>query len=186
MDVISGYNNSEITDAGIDIRFSLPTDEYNIPRWHYDGCFFYKRDIIETKFVVTLKGEGTMICESNENTRKEFFRLFKSQEDRSEIKNREILNNFLHDSNAKIIQVDERKGCLFIVADEDMEAIHSEPNITRDRIYISVVADGKKNIEDWYNRETEYKKITKSGDKKLLFEFMKKQEELFLNNAEIN
>lgn len=176
-DVINGY---KAEDAIIDIRFALPNNDYIIPRWHYDGAFFGHRGILESKFVMTLIGDGTLICKCSQDVRQEFIKLFEAQtpDNRDNIDNRKILNDFLlsasEDGTADIKQIKENCGCgcVFILENKNIEALHSEPNITKPRLYISIVADSNENIKKRKNVQDEYNRLVKLGDKDKLNAFI--------------
>jgi hypothetical protein len=51
----------------IDIRVSLPTTFFDIPRWHKDGRFFINSNDLAPKFATVLKGPGTLFIK---NTKK--------------------------------------------------------------------------------------------------------------------
>ena len=51
----------------IDIRITLPNNDFDIPRWHKDGRFF--RDNKKSpKFGTILKGPGTLLIKSTKKT----------------------------------------------------------------------------------------------------------------------
>ena len=61
--VAKGYGKKAVW---VSIRVSLPNNGFDIPRWHNDGKFF---DVIkigcnekQSKFITTLKGPGTLLC----------------------------------------------------------------------------------------------------------------------------
>jgi hypothetical protein len=50
------------------IRFSKPNNDYIIPIWHTDGIFnIDKVGNVETKFIITLKGDCTLLFKCNYN-----------------------------------------------------------------------------------------------------------------------
>jgi hypothetical protein len=117
------------------IRVTTPTDAFDIPRWHVDGNFFTKvGDEIQSKFVMVLKGPGTLFCNPDKKTREEFFNAVLHTR---EIEERIKLQNIL--KKQKIIQLQNNQGAIFLVGDRKISAIHSEPPITEPRIFISIL-----------------------------------------------
>lgn len=170
-DVIRAYGKEA---AGVIIRITLPNNLFDKPRWHCDGRYF---DTLETgllsKFVIALKGPTTLICVCDQDTRKKWRELLNNlprpaiiNDDNKligfnkdiELENNKKIYEFFHEAKrnnkAEFKQVKENSGCgvVFIVANDEYEAIHSEPPLTTDRIFISMVPGTKENIQEWYDR----------------------------------
>ena len=79
-DIISMVSNIKKTNSSIlIIRLSLPTDEFKIPRLHHDGSFFKPKNgrIIQEKFLLSIKGEGTLICEPEAEDKEKFYDMLR-------------------------------------------------------------------------------------------------------------
>lgn len=141
--VLKGYNKKHFW---IDIRVTQPNNDYDIPRWHKDGCFF-TTDLNETstaKFVTVMKGPGTLLMKGNT--------VNKIYKENQHIKNnRFILAKKL--INEKIIQIKNSQGLIFYTgASIEKAALHSEPPMDVPRMFISIVPSSKANIIDLQNR----------------------------------
>jgi hypothetical protein len=64
----------------MDIRDSMPNNDYDIPRWHKDGNFFphNKEETSTSKFVTVMKGPGTLLIKGGISYSKNIvFRIMK-------------------------------------------------------------------------------------------------------------
>lgn len=156
--ILDGYNTNYFL---IDIKISLPIDYYKIPRWHKDGKYFINNNKPETKFVMCLKGPGTLLIKSDENTEKIYNDIHLKEI--NELKNKtteeviKIVNKYrpLYDKKLKksnIIQLENNDGIIFKVGNNNNSTIHSEPNINKERIFISILPGLKKDIDELKNR----------------------------------
>lgn len=144
--VCNEYNRDSVWLA---IRVTLPDNEFDIPRWHIDGKFFENvNNEIQSKFIMTVKGPGTLFCDANKEVRKEFFENFKGNH---EISQRQKLDEIL--KSQKIIQLKNDQGAIFLVGDINIAAIHSEPPFSEPRIFLSILPGHKYQIDDWENRK---------------------------------
>lgn len=138
------------------IRSRIPSDEYKVPRFHRDGQF-YKLDPnqIQRKFLLTIKGPGTLISEPDNQTTNKFFDLFYSNiEKQLDLGIREQLAQALGSEN--IIQLTNNQGAWIITHQtnykSDRATIHSEPDITQPRLFLSVLPCSHKHIESIKSR----------------------------------
>ncbi len=139
------------------IRLSLPSDEFVIPRFHHDGSYFIPKNgrITQEKFLLTIRGAGTLLSEPDVETRQRFFELFntiKSME--NDIKLRPELAEIIGD---QIFQPYPNQGIIMKIFDYRPEsnkfdfsnsAIHSEPNITQPRLFMSIVPGSSDEINE--------------------------------------
>jgi hypothetical protein len=138
------------------IRSRLPTTEYKIPRFHRDGQFYkLGPNQIQRKFLLTIKGPGTLVSEPDKETIDEFFDVFyANQEKQIELDVREKLAQVLGPEN--IIQLTNNQGAWIIThqsnTKSDRATIHSEPDITHPRLFLSILPGTNKQIESIRSR----------------------------------
>ena len=157
--VLAGYKK---THYWIAIRFSTPTNQFDIPRWHKDGPYYVGQEK-PSKFVTVLKGVGTLLKDMTPENKEAYDKIFLEkielvknipvtyEENREEflkevVKIDESLKlryvEALKDSETKQINNDE--GLIFFAK----EAMHSEPKIDRERIFISILPLDEENIKN--------------------------------------
>ncbi len=146
-----GYNKKY---CWMTIRSSKPTKSYVIPRWHCDGKYFKsdKYPGLQTKFVIVLKGPGTLLIESNEQA-KQIYNNYFTESSLDEMEVRKKLDEEFTDSNCKKIQISNEEGLIFLAGHKNC-TIHSEPNITEPRMFLSIVFADEANIMDWRDKKT--------------------------------
>lgn len=145
-----GYNKKY---CWLTIRVQKKTTAYKIPRWHCDGNYFNKNSYPypQTKFIMVLKGPGTLLIKPDDKV-KEVYNNFiyglaqKSQHET--IDDRELLDKELNDNGAQQIQLGNDKGLIFLAGHSNC-TIHSEPDITEPRMFLSVVFADEHNINEW-------------------------------------
>ena len=145
-----GYNKKY---CWMTIRSSNPTKSYVIPRWHCDGKYFKsdKYPGLQTKFVIVLKGPGTLLLESNEQA-KQIYNNYFTESSLDEMEVRKKLDEEFTDSNCKKIQISNDEGLIFLAGHKNC-TIHSEPNITEPRMFLSIVFADEVNIMDSRDRQ---------------------------------
>ena len=168
--VVKGNNDNYVW---IDIRISLPNNNFDIPRWHMDGKFFINSEReTQTKFITTLKGNGTLLVDLNKEKRKEFDNIYDTylnkkrnifnleEKDKDEYKkqinkilNEERIANYELMKDEKYIQMTNDQGLIFVVGN-DKSTIHSEPPIQSNRMFFSILVGNKEEIEDLKKRWT--------------------------------
>jgi hypothetical protein len=149
-----GYNKKFFW---LTIRTVMPNDDYIIPRWHCDGNYFDKNKYPEsqTKFVTIFKGPGTLLLEKNKDV-KETYIKYKTDSSKQKIETIEERTNIdlkFKDIGAKTIQLNKCQGLIFLSGNIDNCTIHSEPNITEPRIFLSIVFADELNINDWKEKK---------------------------------
>ena len=162
---IAGFNKKYFW---ISIRFSNPNTLFDIPRWHRDGKYFMDSQDEQAKFIITLKGPGTLLIEKNIDAKNILDEHDKTLHNK--------ISNLSVDEKIKIITSDENKKEL----DEKLNSfnkvqlsndealifysnslIHSEPKIDKQRIFISILPGEKTQIETLKNR---FNKNQKGGN----------------------
>ncbi len=168
--VLAGFG---LDHCWISVRASKPNNNYDIPRWHYDGKYF-KNISSQAKWAMVLKGPGTLVIKKSSKVEKAYdkienqfreeyldqFKKIKPQTVDEEVQ----IQMKLHDkyrpiyakamSKFKIRQLDNDQGIVFWGGnDHHMSALHSEPKIDEPRLFISILPGSKENIMEWKNKE---------------------------------
>ncbi|MDF3033156.1 MAG: hypothetical protein K0R76_110 [Alphaproteobacteria bacterium] len=125
--------------AWVTLRASQANSHFDLARWHIDG-YYYQPHCDQYKFAITLKGAGTLFYKLPKQMTEQFFTLL--QED-----NRQALAEILNDSRL-VMQGKADQGAIFIVGSDDA-AVHSEPPINEERLFISILPGSKKQIIEW-------------------------------------
>ena len=132
------------------LRFETPTTEFDIPRWHTDGFYFSSKD---EKFVVSLKGNGTMIakCENNSHTLQQMKAIHNEYPDYTIDSNNKYVHSQVNydkrnelvapilDKECEIIQLCNWKGVIYNVGNNENACIHSDPKKDAPRIFVGLV-----------------------------------------------
>lgn len=120
---------SEREAAWFHLHASIPTVEYDLPRWHMDGLYFRcPKEYCSYKFVTTLKGPSTLFYPADASLRKIF---------QTHYGEREFLSEVCPTIHAFSPLPGE--GVFFIGSDWDRAAVHSEPPIHEMRLFFSVL-----------------------------------------------
>lgn len=130
--------------AWITVRASTPTHSWDIPRWHTDGYYYSPYIGDQHKVVITLKGPSSLFCPLPFELRPQFnFLQFDS-------KNREIVADMLKIIKAQS-SISQQQGTVYIVGNSSHAAVHSEPPIHEERLFLSIVPGNKSEIQELYN-----------------------------------
>lgn len=137
------------------IRSLPPDDTYKNFRWHSDGNMFKNSNRRQFKLVSVPKGEGTLFVEPDMKTRKKFYKIYDEQhtEFTPDLSNfKQVINKFgpLLNNVLRKIEVKQFKNnyiAEFNVGDREIGAIHSEPDITEERLFFSIVLGTKEEID---------------------------------------
>lgn len=132
--------------AWVSVRSYTPTPSFDTLRWHIDGADYGVGGItlypnLTYKFAATLKGPSTLLYEVTDAERDVLISRF---DDRS------FLSDFLDLSQAESALPGH--GVFFVVGDTARGTVHSEPSLYEERLFISIVAGEKLEIEDLYSR----------------------------------
>lgn len=128
--------------AWVVMRVSTPHDAFITPRWHIDG-YYYKpsEGIIFPKFAMTLKGPHTLFYSADQSEQKMVI---------DNLDKREYVAKSL--KTEKIISPLQGQGAFFVVGNALSAAVHSEPDITSDRIFLAIVAGTEQQIQELKKR----------------------------------
>jgi hypothetical protein len=170
--VLKGY---KMEDFHLIIRASAPFNEYDIPRWHRDGSYTVPT-VITSKFATVLKGPGTLFIKSSTSTSEKFNEIQEREyeerrestyEEQQEINKRYRPIYAALPKNGDMVQSGKNQGVIFFANSGGVQgAIHSEPKMNNDRIFISIVPGTKENIDERIRREEMYMKMREAEDKK--------------------
>lgn len=155
--IIEGF---EKESAWVMVRVSLPTDKYNVPRWHPDGRYFTSPEKTY-KLVATLKGPQTLFAEKTDAKKfKELLRKGSENFETNVIKNDNRKKFEVEDLRIRkkltetvkgIKTCEKNQAVAYLVGDENA-VIHSEPKMNVPRIFISILSGSKEQIGEWKNR----------------------------------
>jgi hypothetical protein len=132
------------------IRSSVASDFFTVPRFHRDGKYYtIGPNQIQRKFILTIKGPGTLLSEPNEQITNSFFDVFYNPIDQMDENKRKQMAEILGPEN--IFQLTNNQGAWIITYQTneniDRATIHSEPNITQPRLFFSVLPGTNEQIE---------------------------------------
>lgn len=141
--------------AWVAVRAVKSTSAYDTPRWHTDGAYFFPYEGTQFKVATALSGAGTLFINLPEKAKGEFIRVQNQATANNYDEIRTQLNDiiFRNVSNhaAKIVQVNTTEGVIFASGDPWLAAIHSEPPIHTDRLFVSVVPASQTQIKQSKN-----------------------------------
>ena len=145
--VIKSFNE---TSAVVMIRLTKPTDNFKIPRWHFDGLYFKNRiPYVYPKFVTTLKGPSTLFYKNNQKIKKQMIKIRTETgfPPKNELQTRKKILKLMDDE--KKIDIPEKyQAEVYLVGTNKYSTFHSEPDKTTDRIFIAIIPGKKKEIEE--------------------------------------
>jgi hypothetical protein len=133
--------------AWVAVRAFTPTSAYDVPRWHTDGYYFEPYEGNPYKFALTLKGAPTLFYRLPNDKREEFNALQCKGTEQNKY-NRQELAALLEMSKEAMSIAEPYQGIVFIVG-SDNAAVHSEPAIKEERLFLSVLPGSKKKIKEW-------------------------------------
>ena len=165
--------------ALIHLRIRKPNDQFKIPRWHQDqGVYFKGQKNYNIKLVTTLKGKSTLISRWNKEGIDEQERVWKliKEKDSNYMKlssnnrlqkfdkwdtYRSIKLKSLRIKLSKILKpepINYDSAYSYVHKYGKYATIHSEPDITEDRIFLAVMPNSWENIKKC-KQETKLYKI---------------------------
>lgn len=142
------------------LKSLLKRERQDVLSWHIDS--YYNTSGWDIKIVCTLKGPGTLFAVVDNDMRAKFLKTRcnttyydKNIQDRHkhmiEEYQAKVMELF---QDCQIEQVGLGQGVLFIVGDPIKGVIHSEPFITEDRLFFSIIPGTKEQIkrlhDKWY------------------------------------
>ncbi len=151
--------------AGISVMIrSMPqTDQYDIPRWHFDSLPDLALKGLSTKIVCALKGPGTVFSPISAAVRDEYLHVShqidierEQQFMNDELIDKKTVNQTRYNISRsydieprkqlaqllapyEVRQAATRQGTLFVIGDPLHAAVHSEPPIHEDRLLIAII-----------------------------------------------
>ena len=128
------------------IRITVPSHEFDLPRWHTDGTYFSDTEVND-KFLLTLKGPSTLYITdklASDLYHKNVKYIVNSFEEYQKL--RENIANLLKDFEHK--QIPKYCGLIFSA----QQVLHSEPVLSESRIFLSVVPGTESQINQLKKR----------------------------------
>ena len=122
--------------AWVHISAQVPTEEFDIPRWHLDGHFYHiTQPELMYKFVFTPLGPPTL-----------FYRL--ERDERKSIWQRTVDRVYMQSycQQENIVTCQKKQGAFFIGGNLAKAALHSEPAIKENRIFFCVIPCTQKQL----------------------------------------
>jgi len=156
--IVKGYNKKYVW---VSLRVTYSNNYFETPRWHIDGSY-HPSDYELSKFVTVLKGAGTLLKESNDESKQIFFDTEtefdeavkgKSKEDYQKIQEeyRKIHDDKL--KNISTIQLKNDEGLIFFSGYNNKNSqIHSEPDMKEPRMFLSIFAMDDDGYEHMKNK----------------------------------
>jgi len=125
------------------LRASVPPDEVPLKRWHMDGPH-YRTSELQYKFCITLQGDSTRFCLLPNRLKKLREVLWRNMNDV------QFTNEFC--GEREIFCPKQGEGVFFIIGRSASSALHSEPQVTRPRLFFSIVPCDRNQIHEMKNR----------------------------------
>ena len=150
--ILGGYNTNFYW---ISIRIHSKDDFFDIPRWHCDGYYFSNRNILQSKFITTLKGPTTLILKTSPEEKEHFLKLDPYVDQFDKNKRKYISENI----KGTKIKITNNQGLIFAAGDKDKCLIHSEPKFDDNRIFISILPGNKSDIDELSERTNKKQKM---------------------------
>lgn len=144
----------KVDSAWIALRSFDKNDFFDQPRWHTDGHYFHPYNGKQYKVAITLKGPQTLFKEISPKVRAKFNELQNNQTEKME--NRAKINQLLGGSEEE--ENLKPQGVIFVVGGKENGAIHSEPPIHTQRLFLSILPGTKAQIDELYQNWHPYEK----------------------------
>ena len=148
--------------ALIHLRISKPHDGFKVPNWHQDGFYFKGQKKYNIKLLTTLKGKSTLISRWNKEAIDEQDKVFKLIEQKKDNLNKTPSKKWLNsyesyqESKLESLRVNLSKiikhepinyDSAYSYVNGKYATLHSEPDITEDRIFLAVMPNSRENIK---------------------------------------
>lgn len=157
----------------VTIRSSHAVDDYSTPRWHTDGYMYSPMTELQYKTAFVLKGASTLFCHLSDEGRIKFNviqdelgqivgQYIKEGQPKDELyvimakyqyQLAKLIQEYKDKQQASIEQGSINYGSIFVLGDKNSAAIHSEPHVDSDRLFISVVAGTKDQIQENHDNQ---------------------------------
>lgn len=131
-------------EAWVDLRASLPNKEYDVPRWHIDGYYFQNPDKELHKVALALKGTATLFNTAAGKDKEDFVDALRRGPRMEEMEHRRLLHGMLDPALTEVPPA--HHGAVFVAGSEARAAIHSEPPMPTERLFISIVPGSKEQM----------------------------------------
>lgn len=141
------------TTVWVTLRAYNPNSEYDVPRWHTDGSFYGALDNYSYKLAYAFQGPGTLFVNVPEDVRDEFLaiqsqmfagmalqnsnNLSKQKVEDLTIFGKMALEQLL--ANYDVYSPAARQGAIFLSGGRGKGAIHCEPPMHENRLFMSIV-----------------------------------------------
>ena len=130
--------SSQRETAWVHLRASVPTDRYDIPRWHMDGYYFTPVEgYLMYKFAVTLVGPSTLYYPIPQELRRTAWR---------HMLDRKYMQEFCQAD--RVMSPKEGEGVVFLAGKKTESALHSEPPIHQNRLFFSITPCNEKQLAE--------------------------------------
>ena len=143
----------------IALRAFEPNDSYDLPRWHTDGTFYLSEEHCCYKLAYALKGPATLFVRLPHDTRAEFFKIQNSTfAEMNKKLSKEERYNIMHGNRIKLAELVDPynlsylpadTAAIFVTGNPYRSAIHSEPPIHENRLFMSIVPGSYEQIQEW-------------------------------------
>ena len=129
----------------------MPTNAYDIPRWHKDGTFFVDSNNLQSKFVTVLKGPGTLFIKKSKLVNEIYDKNINDMRKKINKSIPELENDIRNSFRKKLAvkfkkyknQIKTKQGTIFYTGTNTNNntngLIHSEPNMDQPRFFISIL-----------------------------------------------
>jgi hypothetical protein len=161
--ITSAYQTKYCT---INIRVTLPSSNYDDPRWHKDANFFKDPNVESTKFLTVLKGPGTLFIKKSKKVNEIYYKIL--MEKFAEINKLGIIgyNKEIQEKYKKLFvtkfkdfkhnQVKTRDGLIFFTGTHKDKLknglLHSEPKKDVPRFFISILPGTESQIAEYASK----------------------------------
>ena len=185
-EIVMSSVDKKYTNYWLTVRATLPTDKFDIKRWHCDGDYFgigqkVRPDL--NKFVTILQGPGTFFIKTTPKERELFNSIEKEEKEKSKLRDPDNKLRALTDMeyrreiDSKVegirIQAEKYQAAIFISAIDERNicGIHSEPPKNVNRMFLSIVPCTTEESEIHKNKGA--KIIKGGGDDKFYLKYIK-------------
>jgi hypothetical protein len=131
--------------AWVTLRASIPNSQFDIPRWHTDGYFYEPYQGVQHKVAFAIKGNGTLFGNLTDKWRSAFEECVSRHTYPLTVEMRTETAELMT-QHGNIHPTLKNQGVIFTVGDMKRAAIHSEPPITEQRLFLSIVPGSHEQI----------------------------------------
>jgi hypothetical protein len=139
------------------IRITLPNNNFDLVRWHKD----YGYGGESSKFCFVMKGPGTLLLKSTKEVNDIYHKIFDKQIKERRAKKMSYKEQNDQNENYKLVyakalkkfkiqQINNNEGVILYAGDREKNingALHSEPKMNTNRIFISIMPQTKEYVE---------------------------------------